>query len=228
MKSFLLKPAMVILAIVIYFNSGAQERMVKGIVTTFDSIAVNGATIKVNSTKQTVFSDSLGNFTVQCEKKDKLKVSAAGFFNQTVKLEEKTKFAAINLRLKAGSKNLELASAFTNVNDRDKLNALASRSSNELDLSMYRNFFEAIQGKFPGVQVQGTDLIVRGVGSINGPRPALVVLDGVVVSGATLNAINPETIKRINVIKDGSSAIYGSRGAFGVVEITTKSGGEMN
>lgn len=228
MKSFLLKSAMLTLAVVFYVYTGAQERVVTGIVTTFDSIAVNGASVRVNSTKQTVFSDSLGNFAVSCDKKDKLKISAAGFFNETVKLDENTKYAAINLRLKAGEKNLELASAFTNVNDRDKLNALASRSSNELDLSMYSNFFDAIQGKFPGLQVQGTNLIVRGTGSISGPTPALIVLDGVVVDGATLNAINPETVKRVNVIKDGSSAIYGSRGAFGVVEITTKSPGEMN
>jgi TonB-dependent SusC/RagA subfamily outer membrane receptor len=219
---------MLAVGIVFYVYTTAQERVVTGIITTFDSIAVNGASINVRSTKQTVLSDSMGNFAVSCDKNDKLKISAAGFFNETVKIDENTKYVAVNLKLKAGDKNLELASAFTSVEDRDKLNALASRSSNELDLSMYSNFFDAIQGKFPGLQVQGTDIIVRGAGSISGPTPALIVLDGVVVSGATLNAINPETVKRVNVIKDGSSAIYGSRAAFGVVEITTKSGGEMN
>lgn len=206
------------------FATHAQDKVIQGVVTTFDSIPLHGASIRVASTKQIVLSDSLGNFTVSCNNKDKLKVTANGFFPETVKTTSSTKFAAINLRLKAGSKNLEVASAFTNVADRDRLTAMASRSANELDLSVYSNFFDAIKGKFPGLQVQGTDIIIRGVGSINGPRPALIVLDGNVVQGATLNAINPETIKRVNVIKDGSSAIYGSRGAFGVVEITTKTG----
>ena len=76
--------------------------------------------------------------------------------------------------------------------------------------------------------MSGTDLIIRGIGTINGKSPALVVLDGSVVPSSSLSALNPETVKRVNVIKDGSSAIYGSRAAFGVVEITTKKGDEMN
>ena len=217
-----------LLIILFAFNAQAQERTVKGIITAFDSIAIHGATIKAKGTKQEATSDSLGNFSILCEQNDKLKVSARGFFNQNVTVEKDKNYAAINLRLKAGSKNLEMATAFTNISDRDKLVALASKSADELDLSIYSNIFEAIQGKFPGVRVQGTDLIVRGTGSISGPTPALIVLDGVVTQGAALNALNPATVKSINIIKDGSSAIYGSRAAFGVVEITTKKPGEMD
>ena len=73
-------------------QSKAQEKKIKGIVTTFDSIAINGAVIKINSSKETILSDSLGNFTVNCSMKDKLKVSANGFYNQTVKIDEQIKF----------------------------------------------------------------------------------------------------------------------------------------
>lgn len=211
-----------ILLFVVFAN--AQDKVMQGVVTTLDSIPLHGASVRVASTKQVVLTDTVGNFTVSCNNKDKLKVTANGFFTENVKIESSTTFAAINLRLKAGAKNLKVASAFTNVADYERLTAMTSRSSNELDFSVYSNFFDAIKGKFPGLEVQGTDLIIRGVGSINGSRPALVVLDGTVVQGATLNAINPSTVKRVNVIKDGSAAIYGSRAAFGVVEITTKSG----
>lgn len=228
MKSILFGLNIILLIIVFSATGFAQDRTVKGVVTAFDSIAIHGAAIQAKGTKQTVTSDSLGNFSILCKNNDKLKVSANGFFNQNVNIEEGINYAAVNLQLKAGAKNLEMATAFTSVSDRDKLTALASKSAEELDLSVYSNIFDAIQGKFPGLQVQGTNLIIRGTGSISGPSPALIVLDGVVVESATLNALNPSTVKSINVIKDGSSAVYGSRAAFGVVEITTKKGGDMN
>lgn len=226
MKNKSLKVSITVFAILFGLQLNAQDRIIHGIVTTFDSISLHGAIVKVASSKQEVLTDSTGNFSVGCDLNDKLKVYADGFYTQNVKLEKSTKYAAVNLKLKAGDKNLEIATSFTNVLDRDKLSSLASMSSNDLNLSVYSNVFDAITGKFPGLQVDGTNLIVRGVGSISGPTPALIVLDGVVVHGTTLNALNPETIKSINVIKDGSSAVYGSRGAFGVVEITTKSGSD--
>lgn len=226
MKTIFKKTFTLFLSLFTLLHLSAQDRIIHGVVTTFDSIAVFGASVKVASSKQAVLTDSLGNFSVGCNEKDKLKVSANGFFTQNVKIEENTKYAAINLKLKAGEKNLEMAYAYTSLVNRDKLAALSAMSADDLDLSIYSNFFDAIQGKFPGLSVQGSDLIVRGVGSINGPTPALIVLDGVVTQSSTLNSLNPATVKSVKVIKDGSSAIYGSRAAFGVVEITTKKGGD--
>ncbi|MGC9356040.1 MAG: hypothetical protein ACP5D9_19490, partial [Mariniphaga sp.] len=79
--------------------SNAQERVLHGIVTTFDSIPLIDAEVRVRSTKQTVLTDTLGRFSVAVNPEDRLKVSATGFFNQKVKLEDKTRFAAINLKL---------------------------------------------------------------------------------------------------------------------------------
>lgn len=206
--------------------SFAQDRVIHGIVTTFDSIPVVGADVTVKSTKQTVLTDTLGEFAVGIKSEDKLKISADGFFNQKVKLEENTKFAVVNIRLKPGDKNLEYAYAFTKATDRDKLNALASKSNDEINYSIYTNMFDAIQGRFPGVAVSGGQIIIRGNNTINGTSPALIVVDGVPINQAALNALNTSDVKRITVIKDGSSAIYGAKGANGVIEITTKSGSD--
>ena len=193
-------------------------------VTTFDSIPLSGAEVRIKSTKQTILTDSLGRFSATVNPGDKLKVSAYGFYNQKVKLEEKIKFAAINLKLKPGEKNREYAIGYGHVTDRDKLSALANLNSNDMDFSQYSTIQELIQGRFAGVQIVNGEVIIRGINSINSSSAALVIVDGVQVGGSVLNSIPPTQVSSINVIKDGSAAIYGSRGANGVLIIETKRG----
>lgn len=219
-------PLMLTAAFMLTINLRAQERIIHGAVTTFDSIPLTGATIKVKSTKQEVLTDSLGNFSIGVDNKDKLRISAHGFYSQNVKLTGKTKFAAINLKLKPGEKSREYAIGYGHVADADKLNAVANLNKNDLDFSQYSNIFELIKGRFAGVQVEGGEIIIRGTNSINSSSAALIVIDGVPANSDALNSISPINVKSINVIKDGSSAIYGSRGANGVVLIETKRGGD--
>jgi TonB-dependent SusC/RagA subfamily outer membrane receptor len=223
-KQGISKLVILALNVLLVFAAHAQEKVLNGIVTTFDSIPLNGAVVKVSGTKQTVFTDSLGQFSVQCNLTDKIKVSAKGFYNQSVKIETKVVYAAVNLKLMAGEKNRELALGIVRTSDYDKLNALASLNSNDIDYSQYRTVFDAIKGRIPGVAIVGGDIIIRGNSSISGPTPALIVVDGVRSTSAALNAMNPAVIKSISVIKDGSSAIYGSQGANGVLVVETKTG----
>lgn len=219
-------PIILITAVCLTMLTTAQDRIIHGIVTTFDSIPLIDAQVQVRSTRQTVSTDTLGRFSVAVNPDDRLRVSASGFFNQRVKLEEKTKFAAINLKLKPGDKNREYAIGYGHVSDRDKLNALASLNSNDMDFTQYSNIYELIKGRFAGVQVVNGEIIIRGINSINSSSAALIIVDGVPVDGSALNSIPPVQVKSINVIKDGSSAIYGSRGANGVVLIETKRGND--
>jgi len=208
-------------------NVQAQDRVIQGKVTTFDSIPLIGAAVKVQSTKQEVFTDSLGNFSVGCNHNDKLKVSAHGFLNQNVKLTSNIRFAAINLKLKPGEKSREIAIGYGYVSDADKLNAVASLTKDDTDFSRYDNIYDLIRGRFAGVQVSNGQIIIRGgSNSFQGSSAALVVVDGVVTDAGTLSTIKPIEVRSVNVIKDGSSAIYGSRGANGVVIIETKRGGD--
>lgn len=208
------------------FFANAQDKILHGVVTTFDSIPLINAEVRIRSTKQTVSTDSLGKFTAPVKSGDRLKVKAAGFFSQKVKLEDNIRYAAINLRLKPGEKNREYAIGYGHVSDKDKLNALASLNNNDIDFSQYSNIQELIKGRFAGVQVVNGEIIIRGVNSINSSSAALIVVDGVPVDGSVLNSIPPVQVKSVNVIKDGSSAIYGSRGANGVVLIETRRGND--
>lgn len=208
-------------------NSIAQERYVKGIVTTFDSITIVGAEVMVKSSKEVVQTDTLGQFEVKVDGKDKLKISAKGFVNQNVKLEEKTKIVAVNLKLKPGDKAREYAIGYGYVKDGERLNALAQMTNDDVDFSQYTNMYDLMRGRFAGVQVQSNgDIIIRGQNSINLSSAALIIVDGMQVDGSVMSTLVPSQVKSVNVIKDGSAAIYGARGANGVVIIETKKGNE--
>ena len=209
-------------------NLTAQERIIHGHVTTFDSIPLINASIRVKSTKQEVLTDSSGNFSIGCNKDDKLRVFAEGFYNQNVKLTGNIKYAAINLKLKPGEKAREHAIGYGHVTDAKKLSAVASLYNDDLDFSQYSNIYDLIKGRFAGVQIVNGEIIIRGINSINSSNAALIIVDGVSSTSSALSAIPPIQVKSINVIKDGTSAIYGSRGANGVVIIETKRGGEDN
>lgn len=215
-----------ILSIFLSFETSAQERVLHGVVTTFDSIPVIGATVKMLSTKQIVLTDSLGQFSIAFKNQDKLRISAGGFYSQKVKISGQIKVAAINLKLKPGEKNREYAIGYGHVSDRDKLNAVASLTKNDIDFSQYSNMYEVIRGRFAGVQVQNGEIIIRGINSINSSNAALIVVDGIISDGSVLSTIPPVQVKSINVLKDGGAAIYGSRGANGVVLIDLKKGGD--
>ncbi|WP_340114347.1 TonB-dependent receptor plug domain-containing protein [Maribellus mangrovi] len=208
-------------------SAGAQDRLIQGLVTTFDSIPLIGAEVIVKSTKQVVPTDTLGRFSVLVDSKDRLKVTAKGFYTQNVKLEDKTKLVMINLKLKPTENAREYAIGYGYVKDAEKLNALAQLTRNDVDFSQYTNMYDLIRGRFAGVKVDANgDIIIRGQNSINLSSAALIVVDGVPTDKAILEALSPTNVQSINIIKDGSSAIYGSRGANGVVIIETRKGGD--
>src|SRR5690606_22680131 len=96
------------------------------------------------------------------------------------------------------------------------------------------NVIQTLQGQVPGLNIMtgsgqpGSDninIVLRGVGSINGSTAPLFVVDGVAMSDDRFRSINPNDIETISVLKDaGATAIYGNRGANGVIVITTKRG----
>ena len=196
--------------------------MLHGIVTTFDSIPLIGANVKIKSTKQNILTDSMGNFLVRYNHEDKLKVTANGFYSQNVKLTGNIKIAAINLKLKPGKKNREYAVGYGFVSDIERINAVASFNQDDVDFSMYSNMYDLIRGRVAGVQIVNDVIVIRGINSINSNGAALVIIDGIQMDPSILAKISPMQVKSINVIKDGSAAIYGSQGSNGVLIIETK------
>jgi len=204
----------------------AQERVIHGMITTFDSIPLIDVNIRVHSTKQTVLSDTLGYFSVSCNSKDRLKIMANGFYTQNVKLKGNIKFVAVNMKLRSIKNDDAVAIGYGYVSEKDKLNAIDGLTNADTDFLQYNSVMELIRGNFAGVQIVNGEIIIRGARSLISSNAALIVVDGVISDQTILNTIRLIEVKSINVIKDGSSAIYGSRGANGVVLIETKKGGD--
>jgi TonB-dependent SusC/RagA subfamily outer membrane receptor len=226
MKTRIFFMLLIVTSLMLSINLRAQERMIRGIVTTFEGMPLIGASVIAYSTKQEVLTDSMGNFSIGCKNNDKLKVSAEGFYNQNVKLTDKTKFVAINLKIKPGEKGREFAIGYGHVADADRLNAIASLNKNDFDFSKYNNIFELIKGRCAGVQVLDNKyIIIRGVNSIySKENSALVLVDGTPYNMDALKSVEPSQVKSIDVIKDAGAAIYGTRGANGVIIIVTNRG----
>ncbi len=201
----------------------AQDHLVQGKVTTFDSIPVINADVKVNSTKNVVQTDSLGFFQVFCKNEDKLTVNAKGFSKQKVKVEEKNRFLFINLKLKPGDYNRELAIGYGHLPNNDKLFAVSTQSDDDFNYSRYSTLSDALIGRFPGLTVRNNEVIIRGTETFGASNAALIVIDGI-AKGTSIAGIAPYNIESVSILKDASAAAYGSQGANGVVLIETKRG----
>ncbi len=206
--------------------SYAQEHIVQGVVHVFENLPLTGVEVQVKSSKQSVITDSSGMFTVTCYGKDKLKIRAQGFSGQNVKVDENIKFVAVNLKLKPGEQNQENAIGYGYISDKDKTTAVQTVNPDHTTYARYSDMYDLIISQFAGVQITNGEIIIRGEKSFQGSSAALIVVDGVITDTEYLLTISPVDVKSISVIKDGSSAVYGSRGANGVLIIETKKGGE--
>jgi len=203
-----------------------QDKVIQGMVTTFDSIPLINATIEVKSSKNIVLTDTLGYFTVKCLEEDKLKVTARGFYKRKVKIKKSIKFVLVNLKLMPSPESRELAVGYGHVKDVDKLYAISNINENDIDFSKYPDIYVIISERFSSsVQVSGNgEFVIRGAPKMDGSNAALLILDGREIDASDFGNINTADIASINVLKDASSAVYGSRGGNGVIIVETKRG----
>jgi TonB-dependent SusC/RagA subfamily outer membrane receptor len=204
----------------------SQDRVIQGKVSTLESINVAKASVKVMSTKHVVLTDTSGMFSVTCNKEDKIRIIARGFYTEKIKVNESNKFILVNIKLKPGVKNREYALGYGHVSDAEKLTAVSTLDRNEFNFSRYHNMVDLIQSQFSSVQVINNEIIIRNTNSTYSSPAALIILDGHKIDFSTLQNIYPGDVKSVNVLKDSSASMYGVQGGNGVVVITTRRGGE--
>jgi len=216
-----------VLIVILTQNTTAKERKVYGKITTFGTIAVNKASIVVKSTNDEIVTDSTGYFSLTCDEKDKLTISANGFYQEKISLKNVAPGDSVNidLRLRKGKKNFEYATGYGHISEKNLTYAIEHLEAGP-DYSAYRNIFEILEGRFSGVSVSGNTINIRGTSTISGgPTPALLVVDGTIVDYNVFANIPPTQVQSIDVLKGAAaSARYGSRGMGGVVIVKTKSG----
>jgi len=190
-----------------------------------------GVTVKVKGTTNGMMSDVNGNFALSVPNQNAiLTFSYAGYTTQEVRVGDR-KTIDIRLSDKANELSEVVVIGYGTVKKSDLTGAVASIKGEQLVDKPVTNVSQALQGKIAGVDVSinstapgaAAKVRIRGIGSINSNIDPLYVIDGVV--GVDPNTINPADVASLEVLKDASStAIYGSRGANGVIIISTKRG----
>jgi TonB-dependent SusC/RagA subfamily outer membrane receptor len=114
----------------------------------------------------------------------------------------------------------EVNIGYSTVDRKDVTTSVSNVKVKHTEAVTYSNMYEYLRGKVPGVMITSDNrIIIRGIGTNSGNTDPLILVDGVQVTD--LSGLNPVDVKSVDVIKDGSSAIYGMQGANGVILITT-------
>ncbi len=226
------------------------QRTISGKITDGDTgEGLPGVTIQVKGTTSGASTDLDGNYTMSVADGATLVISYVGFETQEIAIGGRTTIDIV-LQADVGLLNEVVVIGYGETTVKDATGAVASVSSEDFNGGMIGSPEQLIQGKTAGVQMtsvsgnpgDGVQLRIRGTNSVRSNNNPLFVVDGVPLSGGVtaspnigdvgttsdanpLNFINPADIASVSILKDASAtAIYGSRGANGVVIITTKSG----
>lgn len=208
----------------------AQTSRVTGRVTGPDNQGLPGVNVQVNGTTTGTSTDATGSFALNAARNATLVFSNIGYASQTIPVNGR---AVIDVQMTEDQKTLSevVVVGYGTQRKTDVTGALTAISTKEFAQQPVTRLDQVLQGRAAGVQVTQTNgapggdarIRIRGANSVLGNNNPLYVVDGYV--GADFNFVNPADIETIQVLKDAAStSIYGSRGANGVVIITTKRG----
>jgi TonB-linked SusC/RagA family outer membrane protein len=209
-----------------------QQKIITGKVTDTNGEPIIGATILIKGTSQGTVTDMDGNYTLQNVPEDgTLVFSYVGMQTQEIKVSNRTTID-VTMQEEAIALQEVVAIGYGTIRKSDLTGAVSSVSSEKISNRPVVNVSQALSGLAPGVEVfesSGTPtgkprIRIRGDNSIHSSNDPLFVVDGV-IGVSNIDLFNPNEIESIEVLKDASAtAIYGARGANGVIIVTTKRG----
>lgn len=235
MGEFLRKHTKFLTLLILFLSAGtivlAQDRIVRGQVTSSDDgEGLPGVNIQVEGTTRGTVTDFEGNYSLEIQQGDNVLVySFIGYKTTTVEVGNRS---VIDVVMELDIEELEeiVVVGYGTVRKSDLTGSVSRISTEELVKVPSLNPMQSLQGKVAGVQITNSSgapgaapvVRIRGVGTTGNPDPIYVV-DGVIVND--INYLNAADIESMEVLKDASAtAIYGNRGANGVIIITTKLG----
>ncbi|MCR5271115.1 MAG: TonB-dependent receptor [Prevotella sp.] len=218
-----------VLMMLFFIPLGLQAQSVKGTVTDAETNEpLIGVSVKSIDGKGMAVTDFDGNYSIQAGKNERLQFSYIGYLLKTVPVGNKS---TIDVALSPDVQTLNdvVVIGYGTQKKADLTGAVGVVDMKEAAKTAATNIYEMLQGQVPGISVSTTSqpgvmskVQIRGVGSFNTVGP-LYVIDGMIANDA--NHLNPNEIETMQVLKDASAAaIYGARGANGVILITTKRG----
>ncbi|WP_282039580.1 SusC/RagA family TonB-linked outer membrane protein [Saccharicrinis aurantiacus] len=214
----------------ISISAFAQESIITGnVISQEDGLAIPGVSVVIKGTTSGTITDFDGNFSLKAKVGDILLFSFVGMKN----LEQTVTSAKVNVKLEPESIGLDevVAIGYGTQKKKEVSGAVVQVKAEALEKISTSDLGTALQGNIAGVSVQASsgapgataNIQIRGVSSINGQNDPLWVVDGIPQSGDP--GLSSSEIETIDVLKDAAScAIYGTRGAAGVILVTTKQG----
>lgn len=225
---------MIYIACLLSFMGGMAQHSVTGTVTDFNGDGLLGVTVAVNKTTNTVTTDFDGKYAINAKKTDTLVFKYLGYETQLLAVNNKK---VLNVVLLSGQLDAVVVQGYRTT--KAQRSTVASSTIKTETISHRRNasMVQTLNGQVQGLNIQssngqpGANSIVqlRGIASLKYNTEPLFVIDGQPVDENKFRGLNPKDIKAVEVIKDASStAIYGNRGANGVVVVTTKKGSPIS
>ncbi len=211
----------------IWSLSAQTDRQIEGTVFDQSGIPLPGASVTIKGTSQGTSTDFDGHFALTVTQDDAiLVVSYMGFVTQEISVDNQTQFT-VNLQQNTNALSEVIVVGYGETTKEDITTAVSTIDASGLKTRPVADVGSALQGLSPGLNITRSSgkadaeprINIRGFTSINGGEP-LVLIDGI---EGDLSRLNPSDIASISVLKDaGAAAIYGARGAFGVVLVETK------
>lgn len=200
---------------------------VNGKVVDVNGVAIIGATIKEDNGTHGTITDFDGNFSLELPENSKIIISYVGYLSQTVLVKKNE----MNIVLKEDTETLDevVVVGYGTTTKRAMISSVSSVDSENMDKLPVSNVTQGMAGMAAGLIVQGSG---GGVNkqptiSIRGGGTPLVVIDGVIRNYGDFVLLSPDDIESLSVLKDASAtAVYGSRAADGIIQVTTKKGKE--
>ncbi|HMM16507.1 MAG: SusC/RagA family TonB-linked outer membrane protein [Petrimonas sp.] len=205
---------------------------VRGTVKDVAGEPIIGASVLLQGTTSGVVTDYDGNFSIQAPGNGTLVISYVGYITQTIAIQNKN---SIEVILQEDMELLDevVVIGYATGSTRTISGAVEKVGREDMNAGVVVNPLDALKGKVAGVNIQktggdptaGSAIRIRGTTSLSGGNDPLVVIDGVFGDLALLNALSPSDIESFTILKDASeTAQYGSRGASGVIVVTTQKG----
>ena len=214
--------------------ASAQTRTIKGqVVSATDGKAVAGATISVNGQKVSAIASEDGTFTVNASGNVSLTVKSVGFANQTVSVAGSQNTIKVSLTEESSQLNEIVVTGYSSQKRKEITGSVSVVSVKDMKAVPSGTAEQMLQGQASGVTIigsgspgEGSTVFIRGIASFGNATP-LVIVDGVQSAPGDLGSfrnLSANDIESVQVLKDGQAAIYGARGAAGVIIVTTKRG----
>jgi len=213
----------------------AQKKTVTGTVTDADfGDPIPGVSVLLEGTQFGTETDMEGKYSISAEPGQRLIFRFTDFNDVVLTVGQSDVLNAVMSEAMAEEIEELVITSYQTVAKPKSTDAISTVTSKTIEGRPNASFVQTLQAQVPGLNIAtgsgqpgsaNTSVLLRGLGSINGNTEPLFIIDGVPMGEAVFRSINPNDIESISVLKDaGATAIYGNRGANGVIEVTTKRG----